>query len=94
MKWAALVILAIAAVIHAETVVDEGWVVTTFSKLFSVFSLLDVPTSLHARYELFHTAYITDREITIVDRPLIPGETVKEMLEIATKIRQLASDGV
>ncbi len=93
-KWVGLLaILLLAAIAYgaddSDWTIDSAWAANYFSKMFATFSLLDVPISAQARYDLFHTAYITQRRIHVVDRPLIPGDEVREMLTIAQSIREM-----
>ncbi|MEM0464953.1 hypothetical protein [Pyrobaculum sp.] len=73
----AVVLLALAAVAHAA---DEVFVVNS---LLGAFSLINVPDVLLPRYELFHTAHVTQSGITIADSPLIPGGNVTELALLA-----------
>jgi hypothetical protein len=49
----------------------------------AAFSLFNVPETFQARYELFRTAYVDDKRITIVDQPLIPRQNLTSLLQIA-----------
>ncbi|MFN7105471.1 MAG: hypothetical protein ACK4M3_02635 [Pyrobaculum sp.] len=90
-----VVLLLLAVATYAEDVwtVDTSVMSEMFARMFATFSLLDVSVSAQARYDLFHTAYVTDRGMTIVDKPLVPGDEVREMLSIALSIRQVFENG-
>ncbi|MEM1759778.1 MAG: hypothetical protein QW325_06525 [Nitrososphaerota archaeon] len=60
------VVLAVATLANAAYAGDESFIVNS---LFGVFSLVNVPEALLPRYELFHTAYVTQSGITIADSP-------------------------
>jgi hypothetical protein len=63
-------------------------------KLEAAFSLFNVPETLQARYELFHTAYVDDKRITIVDQPLIPGQNLTGLLQTAKSIKEAYEKGL
>ncbi|MFN3805396.1 MAG: hypothetical protein ACK4SY_10095, partial [Pyrobaculum sp.] len=90
--WLLIAVLLLAAATYAS---NEMCTVDTslIAKMFATFSLLDVPLPAQARYDLFHTAYITERGISIVNYPLIPGEEVREMLATAQLIREMIQNG-
>lgn len=75
-----MALLAVVLLANAAYAGDESFIVNS---LFGVFSLVDVPEALLPRYELFHTAYVTQSGITIVDSPLVPGGNVTEMALLA-----------
>ncbi len=62
-------VLALSAFVRAEACWVEEWKrdqPIIINSMLAVFSLFDVPEALQARYELFHTAYVDGRRITIV----------------------------
>jgi hypothetical protein len=61
--------------------------------MLAALSLFNVPEELQARYELFHTAYVDGRRITIVDQPLIPGQNLTSLLQIAKSIKEAYEKG-
>ncbi|MEM1569068.1 MAG: hypothetical protein ABWK05_01550 [Pyrobaculum sp.] len=87
MRWA-VGLLVIAAVAFANAVDGLPFSINT---VFAAFSLLNVPLDMQYRYELFHTAYVTDKGITIVDTPLIPGSNVTEAVRLAASLREALS---
>jgi hypothetical protein len=62
--------------------------------MLAAFSLFNVPETLQARYELFHTAYVDGRGITIVDQPLVPGQNLTSLLQIAKSIKEAYEKGL
>jgi len=62
--------------------------------MLAAFSLFNVPEALQARYELFHTAYVSGRGITIVDQPLVPGQNLTSLLQIAKSIKESYEEGL
>lgn len=83
--WA-LAMLAVAASVFGQ--VDYA-----INSMLAAFSLFDMPLDLQYRYELFHTAYATPQEITIVDSPLIPGQNVTQLVQIALSVKQAVARG-
>ncbi|WP_258870396.1 hypothetical protein [Pyrobaculum aerophilum] len=75
-----MALLAVVLLANAAYAGDEAFVVNS---LLGAFSLVDVPDALLPRYELFHTAYVTQSGITIADSPLIPGGNVTELARLA-----------
>jgi hypothetical protein len=76
-----LVVLALSAFVRAEACWVEEWKrdqPIIINSMLAAFSLFNVPEALQARYELFHTAYVDGRRITIVDQPLIPSTKLDE----------------
>jgi hypothetical protein len=66
---ALLVVLALSAFVRAEACWVEEWKrdqPVIINSMLAALSLFNVPEALQARYELFHTAYVDDRRITIV----------------------------
>ncbi len=62
--------LALSAFVRAEACRVEEWKrdqPVVVNSMLAALSLFDVPKALQARYELFHTAYVDGRGITIVD---------------------------
>ncbi|MFN7105540.1 MAG: hypothetical protein ACK4M3_03010 [Pyrobaculum sp.] len=51
-----LLLLAVATYAGDMCTVDTGIMSEMFARMFATFSLLDVPVSAQARYDLFHTA--------------------------------------
>ncbi len=76
MRWVGLV-MVLAAVAMGQTAGD------VINYLYATFSLINVPDVLLPRYELFHTAYVTQSGVTIVDSPLLPGANVTELARLA-----------
>ncbi|MCU7786323.1 hypothetical protein ODS41_00045 [Pyrobaculum sp. 3827-6] len=76
MRWLGLV-MVLAAVAMGQTAGD------VINNLYATFSLLGTPDVLLPRYELFHTAYVTQSGVTIVDSPLVPGANVTELARLA-----------
>lgn len=75
-----MALLAVVLLANAAYAGDEAFIVNS---LLGAFSLVDVPDALLPRYELFHTAYVTQSGITIADSPLIPGGNVTELAQLA-----------
>jgi hypothetical protein len=66
---ALLVVLALSGFVRAEACWVEEWKrdqPVIINSMLAAFSLFNVPEALQARYELFHTAYVDGRGITIV----------------------------
>ncbi len=70
---------------------DQPYVINS---MLAVFSLFSAPETLQARYELFHTAYVDRGRIAIVDQPLIPGQNVTELLQIAKAVKEAYEKGL
>jgi hypothetical protein len=94
---ALLVVLALSAFVRAEACWVEEWKrdqPVIINSMLAVFSLFNVPEALQARYELFHTAYVGSRGITIVDQPLVPGQNLTSLLQIAKSIKEAYEKGL
>lgn len=92
-----LVMLALSAFVHAEAHWVEEWKrdqPVIINSMLAAFSLFNVPETLQARYELFHTAYVDDRRITIVNQPLIPRQNLTSLLQIAESIKEAYEKGL
>ena len=94
---ALLVVLALSAFVRAEACWVEEWKrdqPVIINSMLAAFSLFNVPEALQARYELFHTAYVSGRGITIVDQPLVPGQNLTSLLQIAKSIKEAYEKGL
>jgi hypothetical protein len=94
---ALLVVLALSGFVRAEACWVEEWKrdqPVIINSMLAAFSLFDVPEALQARYELFHTAYVSGRGITIVDQPLVPGQNLTSLLQIAKSIKEAYEKGL
>jgi len=95
-------VLLAVVLVGAELVNEEAcWLETwqrdqpyVVNSMLAVFSLLSAPETLQARYELFHTAYVDGGRITIVDQPLIPGQNVTELLQVAKAVKEAYEKGL
>ena len=89
-------VLALSAFVRAEACWVEEWKrdqPVIINSMLAAFSLFNVPEALQARYELFHTAYVSGRGITIVDQPLVPGQNLTSLLQIAKSIKEAYEKG-
>jgi len=99
MRWialAAMALLALAALAYAESWLD-AWLrdqPLVVNSMLAALSLFGAPDALQARYELFHTAYVSGGCVTIADQPLVPGQNVTELLQIAKAIRDAYDRGL
>ncbi len=94
---ALLVVLVLTAFVRAEACWVEEWKrdqPIIINSMLAAFSLFNVPEALQARYELFHTAYVDGRRITIVDQPLVPGQNLTSLLQIAKSIKEAYEKGL
>jgi hypothetical protein len=94
---ALLVVLALSGFVRAEACWVEEWKhdqPVIINSMLAAFSLFNVPEALQARYELFHTAYVDGRGITIVDQPLVPGQNLTSLLQIAKSIKEAYEKGL
>jgi hypothetical protein len=94
---ALLVVLALSAFVRAEACWVEEWKrdqPIIINSMLAAFSLFNVPEALQARYELFHTAYVDGRRITIVNQPLIPGQNLTSLLQIVKSIKEAYEKGL
>jgi hypothetical protein len=92
-----LVVLALSAFVRAEACWVEEWKrdqPIIINSMLAALSLFDVPEEFQARYELFRTAYVSGKRITIVDQPLIPGQNLTSLLQIAKSIKEAYEKGL
>ncbi len=89
--------LALSAFVRAEACWVEEWKrdqPIIINSMLAALSLFDMPEALQARYELFRTAYVAGGRITIVDQPLVSGQNLTSLLQIAKSIKEAYEKGL